>query len=161
MPAGPVTVTASLVQPSPISVTGSLSDGVYWSTFCHEVLRYALPEGATAYTMDAEHHLYRLGDDGRTIPAGVAVVIISDRASITLMPDTGTEDIIDHAPDYINNTPTGGNILRGCNDPVPVSSITSGTPHVLGVAGGVFGFHPFVPSGTDTSIPARKAYYIE
>ena len=162
MPATDVTVVGHPIQANPISVTGYLSDDVYWSTFCHGILRYALPEGATAYTMDAEHHLYRLGDDGRVIPAGVAVVIVADKENITLNYDSSTADIIDHAPDYVNNTPTGGNILRGSNNPVPVADISTGTPYVLGVAGNpaVFGFHPFVPTGTDTSIPAHKAYYV-
>ena len=160
MPAGPVTVTAGLVQTSPISVTGRLSDGVYWSTFCHEVLRYALPEGATAYTMDAEHHLYRLGDNGQVIPAGVAVVIIADRASITLTLNTDGSTITDHAPDPAHNALTGGNILHGSNDPVAVSSLPAGkSAYVLSVDdSGAIGFRQY--TGTD-AIPANKAYYVQ
>jgi hypothetical protein len=161
MPAGPVTVTASVVQTSPISVTGCLSDGVYWSTFCHEILRYALPEGAAAYTMDAEHHLYRLGDDGRVIPAGVAVVILSDKENITLTCDSSTTEIIDHAPDYVNNTPTDGNILYGSNSDVQVTDgqVNGQTPCVLSVVNGVVGFYP-VANNYNGVIPANKAYYL-
>ena len=150
MPASDVDISGLFVSTPPISVTGHFSNGVYWSTFCHGILRYALPEGATAYTMDAEHHLYRLGDDGRTIPGDVAVVILADRENITLTYDSGTSDIAIHGDE---------NILRGSYRAVSVDDIT-GTPHVLGVVNNVFGFHPFVPTGTDRSIPAHRAYYV-
>ena len=155
MPATDVAVKSDLVAAPPINVTGHFSDGVYWSTFRHGILRYALPEGAAAYTMDSEKHLYRLGDDGRVIPAGVAVVIIADKENITLTYDSGTADITDHAPDPDHNALTGGNILKGSSSTVMVSDLF-GTPYMLGVVDDVFGFHPYNGIG----IPANKAYYI-
>ena len=160
MPATDVAVKSDLVAAPPINVTGHFSDGVYWSTFRHGILRYALPEGAAAYTMDSEKHLYRLGDDGRVIPAGVAVVIIADKENITLTYDSGTADITDHAP--------GSNILQGSDSvvgldsdgkvPIPGTE-DKGFPYVLSVdSNGVIGFRQF--AGTD-AIPAHKAYYIK
>ena len=142
-----VNVQGCYIKADPIDITGHSSNGQYWSTFSHGILRYALPEGATAYTMDDEKHLHRLGDDGRTIPAGVPVVILADKENITLTYDGDTSEIAIHGNE---------NILNGSHDPVPVSGITSGTPHVLGVVNDVFGFHPF----TGTEIPANKAYYV-
>ena len=109
--------------------------------------------------MDAEHHLYRLGDNGRVIPAGVAVVIISDKESITLTYDGGSSTIIDHS---------GGNILHGGpvsldgNHKVPVPGSdpeVKGYPYVLSLSGNpaTIGFRQF----TGDAIPAGKAYYIK
>ena len=149
---------------TPITLVQGTKDGVtaWWGTFCNSTYNFVLSEGAAAYTMGSDYKLYRLGTDGRTIPMNTAVVIIATKAtpvSPATSPATatiqcyrvcnGTMTVTDHAP--------GGNILQGSNDPVPVASITSGTPHVLGIADSVFGFHPF----TGESIPANKAYYVE
>ena len=149
MPAYDVTVNAVMVA-NTLTLTGALSGGFYWATwFSHA--RYSLPEGATAYTMDAEHHLYRLGDNGRVIPAGVAVVIISDKESITLTLDGGSSTIIDHS---------GGNQLEGSDSDVQVSGgkVNSQTPYVLSVVDGAVGFRPVADNYNDV-IPAHKAYY--
>ena len=138
------------IGPATKALTGTLSDGFYWATFYDGTIRYTLPEGATAYTMDSYHHLYRLGTDGRTIPAGVAVVIISDKAEITLTRTADTSDIT------ING---GGNILQGSDNEVLISSL-SGTPYVLGVVNGVLGFHEYVPTNSQ-KVPAHKAYYVQ
>ena len=145
----PASVELTLVQGTKDGVTA------YWGTF-YGVQRYVLPEGAVAYTMDSGKHLYRLGDDGRTIREKTAVVIISDRQSITLTKDEGTTEIIDHAPDGAD--PTEGNFLQGTVSAVAVSSL-SGTPYVLSVdSNGVIGFRQYL--GTD-AIPAHKAYYVQ
>lgn len=137
--------------PRNISITGHLHDGAYWSTFYSGSDRYTLPAGAAAYTMNSSSkQLFRLGTDGRTIPADNAVVIISDQASITLTASSDNADITDHSG--------SDKFLKGSDSPVPVSSIT-GTPYVLGVAGdpATFGFHQY----TGASIPANKAYYVQ
>ena len=127
-------------------------DGVtaWWGTFYHRTLRYTLPEGAAAFTMDADHHLYRLGTDGRTIPAGTAVVIISDKQNITLTLDSGISPISDHAPN--------GNILRGGPATLTDGKVDGKTPYVLGLVGepAVLGFYRF----DGDAIPANKAYYL-
>ena len=141
----PASVELTLVQGTKDGITA------YWGTF-YGIQRYTLPEGAAAYTMDAEHHLYRLGTDGRTIPAGVAVVIISDKESITLELSSGGSTVT------ING---GSNILQGSNSAVPVSGL-SGTPYVLSKdANGAIGFRQYVGSGSKPAIPAQKAYYVE
>ena len=145
----PASVELTLVQGTKDGVTA------YWGTY-YGVQRYTLPEGAAAYTMDSSKHLYRLGADGRTIPAGVAVVIVADKQNITLIKDAGTTEIIDHAPNGAD--PTDGNILQGTVSAVAVSSL-SGTPYVFSVdSNGVIGFRQY--TATD-AIPAYKAYYVE
>ena len=143
-----------------------VKDGVtaWWGTFYNNTYSCVLSEGAAAYTMDASHHLYRLGVDGRTVPKGTAVVIIATEAtpvSPATSPATATIPVFNITTSTLNVTDhaPGGNILPGSNDPVPVASITSGTPHVLGVAGNpaTLGFYQF----TGDAIPANKAYYVE
>ena len=149
MPKKNVTVTAAVVPIVPV-LTGHLSEGFYWATYYNSSLRYTLPEGATAYTMGTDHQLYRLGTDGRTIPANQAVVIISDKQNITLTLSTDNSAITDHAP--------GGNQLLGSNSAVTVTAgkVDGKTPHVLGIVGSTIGFYPY----TGASIPANKAYYV-
>ena len=138
---------ASLV----LTLNGILSDGLYWATFYHGSVRYSLPEGAQAYTMGSDHHLYRLDTDGRTIRENTAVVIVSDKQVINLVMDDGSSSITDHAP--------GSNILHGSDSPVHVSSIPDGkSAYVLSVDNnGVLGFRQY----TGTAIPAHKAYYVQ
>ena len=132
-----------------------MSDGVYWATYYNQDVRFTLPEGAQAYTMGSDYKLYRLGDDGRTIPAGEAVVIISDVADIELISTGDGSDIAVHGPE-------NKNILHGCNSAVVLTNgkVTvdnaQKTPYVLGVSGDTFGFHKY----TGTAIPANKAYYV-
>ena len=102
--------------------------------------------------MGSDYKLYRLGADGRTIPAGKAVVVIAINpaaATITLTPDGGASAITDHAP--------GGNILHGSDSAVAVSGL-SGTPYALSASGSpaAIDFRRF----NGVSIPAGKAYYI-
>jgi hypothetical protein len=138
-----VTASFALVQGTKDGVTA------YWGTFYDGTHRYTLPAGAAAYTMDSEYKLYRLGTDGRTIPAGVAVVIIAASADVTLTLDGGSSAITDHA--------TGGNILHGSDSAVTVSGL-SGTPYVLSASGSpaAIAFRRF----TGAAIPGGKAYYL-
>jgi hypothetical protein len=150
MPARDVTVGVTFLSSDLFFLTGMHNNGFYWSTFYHGTKRYSLPEGAAAYTMDKDHHLYRLGDDGRTIPENTAVVIVADRQDIILTPDGGTSTITDHAP--------GGNILLGSDSPItPTPAFV-----VLGIVDhdpATLGFHYYDNSFSD--IPAHKAYYIK
>ena len=153
MPSANVTVEALWVARVSLTLTahvGTLS-GVtdYWATFYNGSYRLSLPEGATAYTMDSSKHLYRLGSDGRVIPAGMAVLVIANSASITLTSDYGTADIIDHS---------GGNILQGGPATLTDGKVDGKTPYVLSIdEGGAIGFRRF----TGDAIPANKAYYVE
>lgn len=130
-------------NPTPVSITATSYNGRYWATFYNGTSRYKLPKGAQAFTMNDDHELYLLGDDGRVIPAGVAVVIIADHPSLELtnIPSVGTIEV--HG---------GDNILRGSDSDVAKEA---GTQYVLGKKDTV-GFYLF----NGTSIPAGKAYYI-
>lgn len=143
-----VTISAAVVSLSQVSLTAHAAtlQGMtgYWATFYHGSCRFTLPEGAVAYTMNSSKNLYRLGTDGRTIPENTAVIILSDKADITLSLDSGTSTVSIHG---------GGNILQGSDSPVAVS----GTPYVLGVVGGKLGFYEY----TGGTIPAHKAYYVQ
>ena len=111
----------------------------YWTTFYHPMWSYALPAGARAFYMKNDHALYRVGD-GSVIPAGCAVVIMAESASIELTATTA-------------DVPTvTGNILQGTS---AATTAPAGT-HVMGKVSDTFGFFEY--SG---EIPANKAYYAE
>ena len=141
---GTSTAELTLVQGTKDGVTA------WWGTFYPGGNNYVLGEGAAAYTMDASHHLYRLGTDGRFIRKNIPVVIIATEATIELYNmGTTTLTAADHAP--------GGNILQGSNSAVDVSGL-SGTPYVLSVdSNGTIGFREY----NGTEIPAHKAYYVQ
>ena len=124
---------------------GSFSDGAYWCTFYDGTNRYTLPEGATAYTLNSSKNLFRLGTDGRTVPAGTAVVIISDKAEFFLTQSDDTSEI------SING---GGNILTGLDSDLKLG-VHLTVYYMLGVVDNTLGFHRF----TGVLIPAHKAYY--
>ena len=87
MPSADITVSASLTSAlENFHLVRGTKDGVtaWWGTFYDSGYNYTLSEGAAAYTLGSDHHLYRLGDDGRTIPKGTAVVIISTVPDATL-----------------------------------------------------------------------------
>ena len=130
-----------------LTLAPGTKDGVpaCWGTFYHSSTNYTLSDGA-AYTMDAEYHLYRLGTDGRTIPAGTPVVIIATSANAELIP-AGSDPLVvtDHAP--------GGNILVG----VDVDTLFDTAFCVLSKnASGDVGFYPL----SGIALPAHKAGYV-
>ena len=127
-----------------LNLTQGTKDGVsaYWGTYYNGTTNHTLV-GATAYTLGTDYKLYRLGTDGRTIPKGVAVVIIATSGDASLIPaGTGNLSITDHAP--------GGNILVG-ND----ADTSYPTIYVLSVNAGEIGFRK-LSTGT---LPAHKAGY--
>ena len=108
MPAADITVSAVVSSAADaFALTQGTKDGVsaYWGTFYDSGFNYTLSEGAAAYTMGSDYRLYRLGEDGRTIPKGTAVVIMAIAPGVTLT-CTGSEklDITIHG---------GKNILFG------------------------------------------------
>ena len=111
----------------------------YWTTFYHPMWSYTLPAGAQAFILKSDKALYRVGD-GTIVPAGCAVVIMAESASITL---TATN---------ANAPAVSGSILRGAST---ATAAPSGA-HVLSKVSEAFGFFTF--TGT---IPANKAYYVE
>ena len=157
-----VTLRPAIPASVELTLTQGTKDGVtaYWGTFYDSVAGYSLPAGATAYTMDENKNLYRLGTDGSKIPAGVPVVIISEVSAITLTKEDGIVTAADNAP--------GGNILRGTNGLVELEydpndnkyKIDGKFPYVLSVSEGVIGFRKYVGVGSSEAIPAHKAYYL-
>lgn len=149
MPAADITLSVTLIS-AQSQITARPADGHYWTTFYDGRWRYQLPQGATAYTMGYDRHLYRLGDEGRTIPAGTAVVIISDRADIAL---SRTNDV---SPVDIHG---GTNVLMGSDTPVALTGGRLGGKevYVMGVDNDHLGFYTY----TGSAIPAGKAYYKE
>ena len=104
--------------------------------------------------MDADHRLYRVGTDGRTIPDKTAVVIIAAPAALTSV--TTQSGTIAIGLTNVTASVNGTNILQSSNTAQTVSGF-SGTPYVLGVVNNVLGFYPY----TGTIIPANKAYYVQ
>ena len=128
----------------------------YWATFYHGSLNYRLPAGAQAFTMDSEHHLYRVGTDGSIIPAGQAVVIIAEASALTgATAESGTLTLT-----HTDSTADihGSNILRGGPATVTAGKVDSKTPYVFGVVNSVLGFHRY---NFCDPLPANKAYYVE
>ncbi len=157
---GPITIS-KYAEPT-ITLNTHLYNGRYWATFYNGAARYTLPEGAQAFTMNPSRQLYRLGTDGSVIPAGTPVVILVDpetstanTKSITLTKSTDTDVIA------VNG---GANYLRGADNPTPITTISHGTPYVLGIVTvdgeAKLGFFPYTGTGDNANIPANKAYYV-
>ena len=131
-------VTLTLVQ--------GIKDGVtaWWGTFYDSTTAYTLSDGAVAYSMGYDHHLYRLGDDGHFIPKDKPVVIISTVPNVSAIP-ADKESAYDYSP--YNDRP-----LRGVDTDTPVD-----TACVLTVNGkGEVGFYRV----ENVTIPAHKAYFL-
>ena len=129
-----------------LTLVQGTKDGVsaFWGTFFDSTKNYELSECAAAFTMGTDFKLYRLGTNGRTIPKGVAVVIISTAADAFLVPaGTGDLSITDHA--------SGGNILVGNDADTDYAAI-----YVLSVDSlGEVGFRKL----SIGDLPAHKAGY--
>ena len=128
-----------------LSLVKGTKDGItaWWGTFYDSTASYTLSEGAAAYTMGADYHLFRLGTDGRTIPAGTAVVIIATSGSVSIVPG-GSSSAADNAP--------GGNILVGRD----VATVIDGICVLSVNAPGAVGFYPL----SGIALPAHKAGYL-
>ena len=139
---GKLIVTYSDV-PTKLDLTLNEADGRYWGSF-YSSAGYRLPEGAAAYTMNEYHNLYRVGTDGRTIPATTAVVILSDKKDITL--NSTTESATLH----------GNNILKGSVSPVTLTNglLGDAIPYVIGVVSSTLGLYKF----NGSELPAGKAF---
>lgn len=128
-----------------------LDEEKYVTTFFNSALNYQLPEGALAYTASLDGTqvvFYRIGEDSNVIPAGTAVIIVADAASITLTKTTDPGITIAPAK----------NILTGADLPTAVSEgkVEGKTPYVLGISGGTLGLYKY----TGDQIPAGKAFYL-
>ncbi|MBQ9185016.1 MAG: hypothetical protein IJ151_04010, partial [Bacteroidales bacterium] len=134
--------TAAYISLTAASVFG---ESKYVATFYGGAQNYRLEENVKTYTISLDgcnvvFHL--IGEDGRVIPSGTAVVIIASRPEATLVVLDSTT-VSAHA----------GNILQGADTDI---AKPSGTVYVLGIVGETLGFYNF----TGTTIPAGKAYYV-
>ena len=130
-----------------------LGESKFVTTFFNSLLHYQLPEGALAYTAGLDGTqvvFYRIGENSNVIPAGTAVVIVANAASITLTKTTDPGISIASAK----------NILTGADlaTEVTAGKVDGKTPYVLGIAGepAALGFYKF----TGDHIPGGKAYYL-
>lgn len=148
-----------------ITVNAAYHDGRYWATFYNAGAQYELPEGAQAFTMNADHELYRLGDKGNLIPENTAVIILTDMGEIPangVIPATKqiTLTLNNHGAAAVHG---GENILRGSSSPKALTSV-GGTPYVMGInnegEAPKLGFFPYNGTGDNAYIPANKAYYV-
>ena len=117
----------------------------YVTSFYSGTKVHQLPESAKAYTMNLDGGkvvFHQIGDDGRVIPHGTAVVIVASESSVNLRILNST-DITAHP----------GNILRGSDTAIDKPAKTV---YVLGIVGETLGFYTF----TGSTIPAGKAYYV-
>ena len=135
---GGVTLTA---QPPVADITAREATDVagkkYWATFYNATDAAKLPACAYALWMSQDGFLHRLGEDGRIVPAGCPVILISSETSFVITKTT------------TGLTNPAGNVLQGTASATEVSGA-----YVMSSVGGVFGFYPF--TGT---IPAGRAYY--
>ena len=143
------------------NLTANSADGNYWSTFYFGSKGFTIDEGVNAFaytatyglnseTNEYEITLHKLGEDGKSIPEGTAVIIVSSTASVSMTPNDNLGKF------------SGTNNLHGVDVATATSDITSelgqGTIFVLGKTTGNddFGFHRY----TGETMPARKAFLL-
>ena len=118
----------------------------YWTTFYTAYQSFKLDAGVLAFTMDETGALFVVGN-GNIIPAGCAVVLMAEPSVV----NNGTITLKTTGD---NAKPAAGNVLKGSDTEVVVSS---GTAYVLGVNNqGEIGFYT-----ADTAVPANKAYIVK
>lgn len=137
-------------------LTASLADGNYWSTFYFGSMGFTIDEGvdACAYTAtyglnsgtnEYELTLNKLGEDGKDIPQGTAVIIVSSTASVSLTSNSSLD------------TFSGSNSLHGVDVRTDMSTLvgsSSDNIYVMGKKDNNFGFFKY----TGAYMPAHKAY---
>ena len=134
-----VTVDAVWMKLAGVTILG---EPKYVTSFYDGAQSYRLTGGALAYTVDKDGIFHRIGDDSDVIPAGTAVIILSD---------TTTFDLV--ALDSTDVTARSGNILQGSDTEIPCPA---GSVYVLGIVGDTPGFYKY----TGSTLPAGKAYYV-
>ena len=148
MPAADVTVAAvSSATPAPANEATVGGQTRYCYTFYSATTSYELEPGAQAFTMKSDKALYAIGD-GRIVPAGTAVIIMTTKADVAMTATLSTA------------TPESGNILQGTSEATSVESLSipdGKKVYVMGQVSGNFGFFEY----TGSTIPANKAYYVE
>ncbi len=134
-----VTVDAVWMKLAGVTILG---EPKYVTSFYDGTQSYRLTGGALAYTVDKDGIFHRIGDESDVIPAGTAVIILSDTTSFDLV-----------ALDSTDVTARSGNILLGTDTEIPCPA---GSVYVLGIVGDTPGFYKY----TGSTLPAGKAYYV-
>ncbi|MBR5075035.1 MAG: hypothetical protein IKX26_07400 [Bacteroidales bacterium] len=160
VPANNVTVSAAWSPGATVDLLAheAVAEGQtrYWTTFYHPDFNYQLPAGALAFTMKSDKTLYCVGN-GRIIPSGCAVVIMTDASALTnITSGSGTLTLTKTTE---TATPESGNILSGKSSATAVSDVVTGSQkvYILGKKSSTFGFFQF----SGSTIPSNKAYYVE
>lgn len=142
---GNISLTKAEAAPDIINLAATSNGNGYWVSFYNGAGRYELPDGAQAFTLDSEYKLYRLGD-GKVIPEGVAVILIADKANITLKKSDKTGVVAVSGKD-------NESILLGSDSPKDKES--GKLYYVLGIKDNIVGFYKY----NGVRIPTGKAYY--
>ncbi|MBQ9185301.1 MAG: hypothetical protein IJ151_05470 [Bacteroidales bacterium] len=133
-------------------------DSRYWASYYISTFPAKLPDGALAFTMKNDKVLYCI-ENGSIIPPDCPCIIIADASAVTI-DNENAFILLTHSTDLLKPTPEEGNILRGSERALNVSSLElSEGEHVyiLSVVNGVLGFYRF----SGDVIPANKVYYVE
>jgi len=108
-------------------------DENYWTTFYCGDAAFDIEGDACAYTATYTDGKLTLHNQGKTIPAATAVVIVGESSAVSLKVNASV-------PAF-----TGENALRGVDVDTPTSSLGTGTFYVLGMTTvnneQHFGFH--------------------
>ena len=149
MPASNVTITAVWEPLNQISLTASLIESLYWTTFYCGDAGYRIDSGenASAYTATFGDDVITLHKLGKMIPKEKAVIIVGEDNSISM-----SRDDVSAAEYSVNND------LQGVDVPTPLTTLTSNdapTLYMLSNKNNHFGFHEY----GGTNVPARKAYF--
>jgi hypothetical protein len=130
----------------PVHAASLLNRERYWTTFYTSYQSFKLDAGVLAFMMDETGALFVVGN-GNIVPAGCAVVLMAE-------PSVVKNGTIKLRTTGENATPAAGNVLKGSDTAVAVSS---GTAYVLGVNDkGEIGFYL-----AGTEVPANKAYIVK
>lgn len=130
----------------PVHAASLLDRQRYWTTFYTAYQSFKLGAGEMAFTMDETGALFVVGD-GNIVPAGCAVILMAE-------PSVVKNGMITLKTTGENASPVAGNVLKGSDSEV---AVTSGTAYVLGVDdAGEIGFYL-----AGSTVPANKAYIVK
>lgn len=147
---GTLTITSN---PTITLTANQAPDENYWTTFYCGDAGYTIDAGENACAYTATYGtdkvtLSKLGTDGKSIPAGTAVIIVADNNAVSMT--------LDNTIAAFNGT----NNLHGVDVETSLAdiqtSLGTGTFYVLGNQNSHFGFHKY----TGTNMAPRKAFLL-
>ena len=149
---GTLTITSN---PTITLTANQAPDENYWTTFYCGDAGYKIDDGENACAYTATYGtdkvtLSKLGTDGKSIPAGTAVIIVADNNEVSMTLDntiaafSGTNDL------------HGVDVETSLADILSERNVITGTFYVLGNQNSHFGFHKY----TGTNMAPRKAFLL-